>query len=138
MKCVIYKGTAPFCMRGAWGKLTIESNGIINRVDESAWSLAKKEYASVIEDFKNQGLLEEVESKDKTKYRDSEANKDAKRDAEHKQNKTKNPALVIEENGTQSQNDTQRALAEEKAKELGIAFDSETSTSELKRKIREA
>lgn len=138
MKCVIFKGVASFNLRGDWGCITIEGNGVINRVNENAWNLAKKKYASLIEDFVSKGLIEESNTKDNNKYRDDDAESDAKKDAQSEQDKKVNPNLLMEDQAVKEDEKSKHRLGlEAKALELGISFDDKTSSTELKTKIRE-
>lgn len=137
MKIVIFKGEAPFNLRGDWGCITIEGRGVINRVDEVSWSRAKKAYSSFIEDFITRGYLIDGDTKDSETFRDDEVDKDALSDAESKQGSQRSPSLGDDDTNQKKDKSQERVNLEKKSAELGIPFDDKTSSAELKRKIRE-
>lgn len=138
MKCVIFKGEAPFNLRGAWGCITIEGRGVINRVNENDWRQAKKVYASFIEDYITRGYLVETDTKDKDTFRDDDVDQDAMGDAEANQGTSRNATLSDDSNKQAQQEKSKERLGlEKRASELNIAFDDKTTSTELKKKIRE-
>lgn len=136
MKCLVFKGTAPFILRGAWGELTIESGGIITRCDDSKWKMCYQEHKKVIDDFVSSGYLVFSDTKDKDTYRDDDVSDDAMGDEESKQNKERSEKINDEQIPKEKSNT--RSKLEAKAFELGIKFDEKTSNTELKTQIVEA
>lgn len=138
MECVIFKGEAPFNLRGAWGCITIEGRGVINRVEERAWAEAKKAYASMIEDYKTRGYLVESNTNDLNTFRDENADQDAMNEAAAGQGTSRDVNLNDENHQGGGHDKSQnRVRLEQRAAELGIAFDDKTTSTELKKKIRE-
>lgn len=137
MKCVIFKGETPFNLRGAWGCITIEGRGVINRVEKGAWAQAKKAYASVIEDYKTRGYLIESDTKDLKTFRDNDVNNDTMKEASASQGTSRNARLIDGSNEQTEVKSKERIGLEKKANELNIAFDDKTTSTELKKKIRE-
>lgn len=136
MKCLVFKGSAPFVLRGAWGELTIEANGVITRCDVAKWEQAYKQFKSVFDDFIASGHLVINETNDKEKYRDGDVESDNMSDELSKQNQNRSGSIQDEHIPTEKSKDRQRVEA--KASELGIKFDDKTTTTELKNKITEA
>ena len=139
MKCVIFKGEAPFNLRGAWGCITIEGRGVINRVEERAWAEAKKAYASMIEDYKTRGYLVESNTNDLKTFRDGDVYVTSINEAAASQGTSRN-VKINDENHQSSSEELKirlRLKLEQRAAELGIAFDDKTTSTELKKKIRE-
>lgn len=136
MKCLVFKGSAPFVLRGAWGELTIEAGGIITRCEIAKWEQAYKQYKSVIDDFVASGHLVINDTNDKDKYRDNDVNSDAMSEEQSKQNGSRSAS--IQDENIPMQKGKERLKLESKASELGILFDDKTSNTELKTKIVEA
>lgn len=136
MKCIIFRGIAPFNLSGSWGDLVIEGRGIINRVNEAKWGIAYKQYQSVIDDFISKGLLEVVETKDLNTPRDEDADKDALKDTEDSQNASQGGNITNESKATRpTPKSENRIKLENTATMLGIQFDENMSNKEIGRLI---
>lgn len=85
MKAVIFRGFAPVAFSGAFGRLVLEGNGIINRVDARLWDAVYKEYKVSIDEFIQSGDLEIGTTKDLITKIDNEAKKDANKAVLEKQ-----------------------------------------------------
>lgn len=85
MKAVIFRGFAPVAFSGAFGRLVLEGNGIINRVDARLWDAVYKEYKVSIDEFIQNGDLEIGTTKDFETRIDKEAKKDANKAVLEKQ-----------------------------------------------------
>lgn len=85
MKAVIFRGFAPVAFSGAFGRLVLEGNGIINRVDARLWDAVYKEYKVSIDEFIQNGDLEIGTTKDLITKIDNEAKKDANKAVLEKQ-----------------------------------------------------
>lgn len=136
MKCIIFRGIAPFNLGGSWGDLVIEGRGIINRVDQAKWNLAYKQYRGVIDDFVSKGLLEVSETKDGNTPRDENASLDALKDAQNAQNKNQSKEITNESNETKPKPKSEnRIKLENFAISLGIQFDDNMTNKEIGRLI---
>lgn len=85
MRAVIFRGFAPVAFSGAFGRLVLEGNGIINRVDARLWDAVYKEYKVSIDEFIQNGDLEIGTTKDFETRIDKEAKKDANKAVLEKQ-----------------------------------------------------